>query len=60
MDKEKSNRIYKRLEKALIEENCTYEEAKKAVDKLREVYFNKKVGNLLNNTSIQKIASVKH
>ena len=60
MDKEKSNRIYKRLEKALTEEVCTYEEAKKAVDKLREIYFNRKAGNLLKNTTIQKIASVDH
>ena len=60
MDKEKSERIYKRLEKALTEEVCTYEEAKKAVDKLREIYFNRKAGNLLKNTTIQKIANVDH
>ena len=60
MDKEKSDRIYKRLEKALTEEICTYEEAKRAVDKLREDYFNKKAGNLLKNITIQKIAGFDH
>lgn len=57
MDREKSQRIYNRLERALIEEACTYEEAKNAVDKLREIYFNRKAGNLLKNTTIQQIAS---
>ena len=57
MDKEKVKRIYERLENALTEENCTYEEAKTAVDKLREDYFNRKAGNLLKKTTIQEIAS---
>ena len=57
MDKEKVKRIYERLENALTEENCTYEEAKTAVDKVREDYFNRKAGNLLKKTTIQEIAS---
>ena len=56
MDKDRSTRVYKRLEAALTEENCTCEEARAAVDKLREVYFNRKAGNLLKNTSLQEIA----
>lgn len=60
MDKEKSKRVYERLEKALLEENSTYEEAKNAMDKLRDVYFNRKTGNFLNKTTIQKIASADH
>lgn len=57
MDNERSKRIYERLEKALTEESCTFEEAKAAVDKLREMYFNRKAGNLLNKVTIQEIAS---
>lgn len=57
MEKEKIDRIYKRLEKAILEENCTYEEARAAVDKLKEIYFSRKAGNLLKNVSIQEIAS---
>lgn len=56
MDKDRSKRVYKRLEAALTEENCTCEEARAAVDKIREVYFNRKAGNLLKNTLIQEIA----
>ena len=55
-DKDRSKRVYKRLEEAMTEEYCTYEEAKAAVDKLRDVYFNRKAGNLLKNTLIQEIA----
>lgn len=57
MEREKINRIYERLEKAILEEDCTYEEAKTAVDKLQEMYFHRKAGSLLKNVSIQKIAS---
>lgn len=53
---DRSKRVYKRLEEAMTEEDCTYEEAKAAVDKLRDVYFNRKAGNLLKNTLIQEIA----
>lgn len=60
MNREKSKRVYERLEKVLLEENGTYEETKNAVDKLREVYLNRKAGNFLNNTTIQKIASADH
>lgn len=56
MDKARANRIYDRLEKAVLEEKCTYEEAKEAVDRLREIYFNRKAGNFLKNTDIQEIA----
>lgn len=54
--KERVNRVYERLEKALCEEDCSYEEAKIAVDKLREIYFNRKAGNFINKRSIQEIA----
>ena len=57
MEKEKVDRIYKRLEKAILEEDCTYEEVRTAVDKLRETYLNRKASNLLKNISIQEIAS---
>ncbi|MCM1387839.1 MAG: hypothetical protein NC231_10955 [Bacillus sp. (in: Bacteria)] len=52
----KVNRIYRRLEKALCKEVCTYEEAKLAVDKLKEIYFNRKVSNFLCKQTIQEIA----
>lgn len=58
MEKEKVKRLYDRLEKALLEESCTYEEAMAAVDELREIYFNRKAGNLIKKTTIQEIASV--
>lgn len=58
MDKEKTKRLYNRLEIVLLQENCTYEEAVAAVDKLREIYFNKKAGNLIKKTTIREIASV--
>ncbi len=58
MDKEKVRRTYERLEKAITEETCTYEEAKEAVDKLREIYFNRKAGNFLKKVDIQEIASM--
>ena len=58
MNTEKVGRIYERLEKAMTEETCTYEEAKNAVDRLREIYFNRKTGNFLKSTTIQKIASI--
>ena len=57
MRKEKVKKIYEGLEKTLLQEECTYEEAKLAVDKLRETYFNKKAGNYLKNVSLQEIAS---
>lgn len=60
VNREKSKRVYERLEKVLLEENGTYEETKNAVDKLREIYLNRKAGNFLNNTTIQKIASDDH
>ena len=56
MKKKRVDRIYKRLEKALCEEICSYEEAKMAVDKLREIYFNRKAGNFVNKQTIQEIA----
>lgn len=58
MEKEKVKRVYDRLEKALLEEDCTYEEAKKAVNKLREIYFNRKAGNLIKKIKMREIASV--
>ena len=56
MDKEKRNRIYARLEKALMEEPCTYEEARNAVCMLTSVYFQRKSGNFLKNVSLEEIA----
>lgn len=56
--REKVMAIYKNLEKALLQEECTYEEAKMAVDKLRETYLNKKAGNYLKAASLQEIARV--
>lgn len=53
----KVRKIYENLEKALLQEECTYEEAKMAVDKLRETYLNKKAGNYLKAVSLQEIAS---
>lgn len=58
MEKDKTKRIYERLEKALTEEICTYEEAKAAVDKLRENFFNRKAGNFLKGKTIQEIAGI--
>lgn len=58
MDREKTEKLYNRLEKALLEENCTYEEATAAVDKLREIYFNRKAGNLIKKATMKEIASV--
>lgn len=56
MDREKRNRIYARLEKALLEEPCTYEEAHNAVNKLTSEYFQRKSGNFLKNVSLEEIA----
>jgi hypothetical protein len=54
-DREK--RLYKKLEKVMLEENCTLKETKNAVDRLREVYFNRKAGSLINSTRMSEIAS---
>ncbi|RKI22041.1 hypothetical protein D7V82_20760 [bacterium 1xD8-6] len=56
MDRERYKRVYGRLEKVLLEENCTYEEAKAAVDRLQEYYFNRKAGNFLKKRPFQEIA----
>lgn len=58
MDKEKTDRIYERLEKALLEEDCSCKEARCAVERLREKYFYRGVNKLLEETSIQKLANV--
>lgn len=54
--REKIERIYKRLEQALLEEECTYEEANSAIGRLKWNYFDKKAGIFLNNVTIQEIA----
>ena len=59
MQKDKVNKIYRNLEKALLEETCTYEEAKLATDKLIETYFNRKAGDFLKNATLQEIASTR-
>ncbi len=48
--------MYERLEKAMLDDDCTYEEAKRAVDRLREHYFNRKASNFLKERSIKEIA----
>ena len=48
----------RKSQKDITEETCTYEEAKEAVDKLREIYFNRKAGNFLKKVDIQEIASM--
>ena len=58
-DKERLKRVYGRLEKALLEENCTYEEAIMAVDMLWEEYFIKKAKYFLGEATIQEIAGMR-
>lgn len=58
LDKQQIDIIYQRLEHALTEEPCTYEDAKAAVDKLREVYFNRNASNFLKKKTIQEIAGI--
>lgn len=48
--------LYKRLEKALLEEPCSFAEAKCTVDRLEEVYFRRKPDNYLKTLNIQEIA----
>lgn len=56
MDKERSQRVYERLEKAITAESCTLEEAENAVGRLRETYFRRKPYNIMKNISMQEIA----
>ena len=54
MSSEKSRELYTQLEAVLLKETYTLEEAKEAVDKLREVYFHRKAGEFLNVTPQKK------
>ena len=56
MSKKGYMKVYERLEKAMLDDDCTYEEAKRAVDRLREHYFNRKASNFLKERSIKEIA----